>query len=1244
MVKIAHFADVHIRNIERHEEYISIFEKIYNKLKEIKPDRIVIAGDLFESYIEISNEAKIIAGDFLNNLSNISKVIITRGNHDIRKKNTNRIDSVKTIIKLIKNKNIFYYDTTGFYDDEFDITWVVYDHIDKDNNPWKNNVKDSSRIYVGIYHDPIQNSSSDIGKIFSDSKYKDISYFKNNDYLLLGDIHKRQFFRKNKSSAYPGSTIQQHFGENVEGHGFLLWNIESSTKFKVEEFDIQNEHIYLNFNLDENTDYDNLKLKTNYSGDDLEIKIHWKEYSSNINIINEKKIRDYIKNNFNTTKVVFDKTHIYNDVISSKMISESLDLTDIDVQNKILIEYLKEQKYNDDDINEIAKIDNIINDRLHLSDNKTNIEWSIDKFWFSNFKSYGDDNIIDWRDTDGIYQIHGLNQQGKTTILDAITYILFGKTTTTLNRQEFGDNRYINNKRNLDYSLGGAVIDVNGEKFVIQRKTERKWNRQRTALTSCSTNLDFYKSDKISEENKLTGELRTKTQKLLDSILGDFSDFIRLSLTNADNLNSILSENRSDFIDNIIRDAGYDIFETKLSEFKEYKKELNEDKININLEQSKLKIENLNNEIFDIKEKIEDKNKYIKELEEDLSLLNRDRDNLNKKIFEIDSSMLNFDEEYNLYLIKKYEDSIVEYKNEINKLKEKINLLPSSFDNNIILDLKSKLKKENDNINEKKDFLNELKRKLVDYETKKDKLFSEVKILKENEVKNIELRISENNLNVEKIKNQRENIILEELKIIDKKLQKIEIEKNDINNNIKTFKKDASTLKNINDELELEIDNLKKSTSCPTCGKKYDKNIPEDIEHLEHLENKINILLKKKEDNDILIQELFSEFKKIKNVLPDLEKEEEELRKNKSDIKNNEFSDELKNKIKNVGNVKSLKIEIDDLKNEIQNIKNDIFDNSKELFNKISNINENIKDIELKKEDIKINIFKVEKELLSFNIKSIENEIEEQEDIRNNYEIRKQSISKVDNINLSIENTSFKIKDIDSKIKDYQEYKDKINKNKEIEIEIKNIDINILEKKESIKNILTDIKEIEKIELLNKSEIKNINNNIKIYLKQKKTEELLKEYQKCISRDGIPSYLLKKSIHLINRELSDLLSNMNFSLFFDENLILRMSADDRLDVSQNVIEGSGMERTFCALALKIALREINVKSKTTFIVLDEIMGKLVDSSVQNFIDFLDVLKTKVKKILIIEHVHPINYDVLITVNKDKDLISSLSIE
>jgi len=77
--------------------------------------------------------------------------------------------------------------------------------------------------------------------------------------------------------------------------------------------------------------------------------------------------------------------------------------------------------------------------------------------------------------------------------------------------------------------------------------------------------------------------------------------------------------------------------------------------------------------------------------------------------------------------------------------------------------------------------------------------------------------------------------------------------------------------------------------------------------------------------------------------------------------------------------------------------------------------------------------------------------------------------------------------------------------------------------------------------------------------------------------------------------------------------------------------------------LKLALRKINNKSKPNLILLDEIMGKLVAESVDLFIQLLDSIKNYVDKVMIIEHTHPINFDVLIDVEKDDNDISSMKV-
>ena len=92
------------------------------------------------------------------------------------------------------------------------------------------------------------------------------------------------------------------------------------------------------------------------------------------------------------------------------------------------------------------------------------------------------------------------------------------------------------------------------------------------------------------------------------------------------------------------------------------------------------------------------------------------------------------------------------------------------------------------------------------------------------------------------------------------------------------------------------------------------------------------------------------------------------------------------------------------------------------------------------------------------------------------------------------------------------------------------------------------------------------------------------------------------------------------------------------------ISASGKERTFASIVLKFALNQINVKAKPAIFLLDEVMGKLLDESVEEFVEILHLIKSHMKKTLVIELVHEINPDYLINVSLDEDGISSLVLE
>lgn len=1201
MIKtVAHFADIHVpKSLERHEEYKKVLKQVYNKLEQQKPDRIVIAGDTYNDYIDLEGEALILIGELLNKFSSISPVIITRGNHEIRKKNRSRIDTIRTVTDLLQNPRVTYYDKSGFYKDD-NVVWVVWDHVEhryNGINPWKNiaDARNKNLTYIDIYHDPIQNCVYHGGYNPGNREFPSPSDFKG-DYSFFGDIHLRQFFNK-KTKGYCGSLIQQTFGEEPFGHGYLLWNIEDGS---VQNIDIENEHRFIKFDITPNTDYDKLHLISKHVSKYNKFKVDWNEYAAFITNDNENKIRKYLKDKYDAVDIEIKPNRIYTDLKGGKMLSETLDINNKEIQQDIIKEYLKENKYDDNFINQIIEIDNTINDRLHLVDAK-NIIWNIDEFWFDNFKSYGEDNRINWKNVNGIIQIAGENQQGKTTIIDAICFILYGVTLATTKPEKNGNNRYINKNRNKNYCDGAAVIDVNGEKYIMHRKVEREFKKGRE-IKSVPMILDYYKGTEMSEENKLTGERRTSTQKLLDEVLGDFDDFIRMSLTNADNLNSLLSMDRSVFIDSIIRDAGYDVFEKKLNEFKEYKKELNLDKINVNQLDLESEIKRINEDLYDKKDYLSDTQRDINDIDNNIISKTRVKDGLLIKLHKIDESIIsiNIDDINNkIYENSKLKEDII---NKIDEIGLDINKLPSDFDEN-------------------------------NY----DKLSNQYdKYLQEKNKRDIEL-IQLNNIykqNEDKINNVDKDINIEKTKYLDyvkNNIASLRVESremvNEIQHNSLNKKSSFDSTKN---KIKIELNNLKQSALdekqniekfnnmlngvnqiCPTCNQLITNK---DEEHINGLisESKRNLegIAKTAKEKLESLNEVNSKLEALDSVTNKL-----------IDEKTNEYNDKMKvfqNKIDN--------FDIAFIQDRIQEIIN----------------NKGVAEIENR--DLKIKIEERKKYL-----ERLETETKRLSLTLNNLKVNKALYDKYKDLIHQKERLNSQYKDYDRNILDnnklIDEYKKNeilIKENNDINNKLNLLKIEIEElnnkKKELLDNKLLYSNDI----TLSEKVLKDLNEKLEKYIKQEKLEEMHGAYLKLMHRTGLPTYLLTKNVDILNDELNSLLTNINFTLFFDEDLNLKLQHDGLNDII-NVIESSGMERTFSALVLKMVLRVINFKSKPNFMFLDEVINRLVNKSVDKFMELLEVLREKIDKLIVIEQNNEIVSDMIINVIKSDDGISKFEI-
>lgn len=251
--KIIACSDIHIRNLKRMDETFELLEKFINKCSKIQVDnelerdemRIVVAGDLFENKISVSNEANIAASWFLTHLSDVCDVIVVCGNHDYLANNKNRVDSITPIVSIANNERVRYIDSelmfeSGYIVDD-NIVWCLYSTFDDFNTPDLTELEvdypDNDFVKVGLIHGDINGAVSDTNRVTD--KGLDPNTFSDMDFVIAGHIHKHQEIKKNGVKiVYCSSLIQQNNGESIHGHGYVVWDTETC---EYEFMELENE-------------------------------------------------------------------------------------------------------------------------------------------------------------------------------------------------------------------------------------------------------------------------------------------------------------------------------------------------------------------------------------------------------------------------------------------------------------------------------------------------------------------------------------------------------------------------------------------------------------------------------------------------------------------------------------------------------------------------------------------------------------------------------------------------------------------------------------------------------------------------------------------------------------------------------------------------------------------------------------------------------------------------------------------
>lgn len=253
ITKIVHLSDIHIRTGDkekcRFDEYLGVYHNLFNQLRGIVDAEtvIVITGDVFHNKSRIESPGVVLFYTLLSGLSQLAPVYIIQGNHDYRQDQHDGIDMISAFLHEHTFPNVSYMSKTGYYVAErvgFGVV-SVNDTLEKGNTsgqvaelppfPSPGDFPDEVKHKVALFHGTINGCT--LQNYSKSPEGYPLSWFDGYDMVLLGDVHLQQIhnvwkngiFKKGKTPwAYPGSLVQQNFGEPLFGHGFLLWNLEES--------------------------------------------------------------------------------------------------------------------------------------------------------------------------------------------------------------------------------------------------------------------------------------------------------------------------------------------------------------------------------------------------------------------------------------------------------------------------------------------------------------------------------------------------------------------------------------------------------------------------------------------------------------------------------------------------------------------------------------------------------------------------------------------------------------------------------------------------------------------------------------------------------------------------------------------------------------------------------------------------------------------------------------------------------
>lgn len=618
LTRIFHLSDLHIRNgdniYSRYEEYRSVFIETITSIKSHIADLelsfedfiIVITGDIFHNKNVIGNYGLFVYREFIQSLSNIGRLYIISGNHDYDQSDIDKPSLVYSStfdipnVIVLNTSTSFVIDNIGFSFVSIDKTLDIYRNSGRIQDlPAFPRIRSDVQYKVALFHGSFASAKLYNGKTMEETfNPYPLEWVQEFDYVLLGDIHKRQVFTyKNKTMCgYSGSLIQQNFGEDIIEHGYLLWNLETK---EAQEINVYNNIGYINIIEDISQE---IFIRTNGK-----YTVSLRSYLE-MNALSFPKIveiKSFSNINYQTLSALFNAYAISFQIVSklntimnlnskNEPVNESREclldtnyllvyfkkiLTDDKYQ--VLLKIMKDKEYllfdthsypddlhhecikRNKDLEPIIRSCNDADDRQSLKKS-----FVIQYLEWEGLLCYENKCLINFKDLDAkTFMIKGANGTGKSAIYDILQLALWA----TNNKFDTYSAGFINHNKEKGYTI--IEVSIDDTTYRIKREFCKK--KDTFKITNKSSVL--YKYNDVGDLVILKKDSACNTE--VKALFGDINTFLSTSMITQNVDNDILALNYKDTLETIDKSHNiqfihhlYNLFKTAINKYKDFRK------------------------------------------------------------------------------------------------------------------------------------------------------------------------------------------------------------------------------------------------------------------------------------------------------------------------------------------------------------------------------------------------------------------------------------------------------------------------------------------------------------------------------------------------------------------------------------------------------------------------------------------------------------------------------------------------